>query len=285
MIVLSFDPAAGEMNSTAPDSAAGTVLSGKECPRNSAADEDTHARPTGGHIENAEDAEQAGRLIHAAVKAMGFEWFDYGRLQRAGDKFHMKGFFQACASPQWTKSYFETRCFEVDPRVQAACRQEVPLVWDLQRLVSAELLNPSNRRTRDFLKAADAAGVRSGVMFSIADINGIDHAILSFYSAKASCCWIADSVVGQCYAEGLKLHSLLNCAVDSAPDAVPAVALSDIQRRTLKLMVNGLSSREIGEALATSVQNVDYHIRELRKKFDARNRVHLAYAAGRSLIG
>jgi DNA-binding CsgD family transcriptional regulator len=231
------------------------------------------------------DIEEGSSLVHADIKALGFEWMEYIRLSRIGDRFHMRDFVQVYAPRQWVRRYLEAGYVEIDPRVQIACRKETPLVWDLPLLAEGRPIHPVNRRCKEFLKAADAAGVRSGVVFGVADANGIDHAVLSFYSTKESRIWIADNTVGQCYAAGLRWHSLLGTVANTVRTVSPDVELSDIQRSALELMINGMSSREIGEALNTSVQNVDYHIRELRRKFGARNRVQLAYAAGRLLVG
>ena len=242
--------------------------------------------PLPASAEHEPDLEETVRQVQDEARSMGFESLEYILVKRVGDNLHLKDQPLTHASTRWTRNYVESRQFEVDPRLQIVCRQETPLVWDLSLLHAAAGANPPDRRVADFLKAADAAGMRSGVMLGIAHSGGIDHAALGFCSGRESSAWITDCMVGQCYAAGLRLHAALNQA--ASPDDIelgaPVLALSDIQRDTLKLMIDGLSSREIGKALATSVQNVDYHIRELRRKFGARNRVQLAYAAGRLLI-
>ncbi len=281
MIVLDSVPGTGKTGSTRQEANAGELMF---------EDEQTIADIAGqasGDVSPAEavNIEAGSDLLHAEVKALGFEWMAYIRLSRIGDKFHIRDFIQTYTARHWAKRYLDAGYLEIDPRVQVACRQETPLVWDLSLLAEGRPGNPLNRRRREFLEAADAAGVRSGVSFGIADPNGIDHAVLSFCSPRANRIWIADSTVGQCYAAGMKWHELLGAVARPAQPTAPDVELSDIQRSALELMINGLSSKEIGETLNTSVQNVDYHIRELRRKFGARNRVQLAYAAGRLLAG
>jgi DNA-binding NarL/FixJ family response regulator len=45
-----------------------------------------------------------------------------------------------------------------------------------------------------------------------------------------------------------------------------------------------LSDKAIAEQLNMSPHNVDYHLRQLKKKYGAQNRVQLAYMAGRMLM-
>jgi DNA-binding CsgD family transcriptional regulator len=281
MIVLDSVPGTGKTGSTRQEASAGELPFGDE----KIIPDMTGQASTKGLPAEAPDVETGSDLVHAEVKALGFEWMAYIRLSRIGDKFHIRDFIQTYAARHWSKRYLDEGYLEIDPCVHVACRQETPLVWDLPLLAAGRPLTPLNWRRREFLAAADTTGVRSGVAFGIADPNGIDHAVLSFCSPRASRAWIADSTVGQCYAAGLKWHELLGAVASPPQPAAPDVELSDIQRSALELMINGLSSKEIGEALNTSVQNVDYHIRELRRKFGARNRVQLAYAAGRLLAG
>jgi DNA-binding NarL/FixJ family response regulator len=66
----------------------------------------------------------------------------------------------------------------------------------------------------------------------------------------------------------------------------PELELTAQQRRVLELALQGLTDREIGEALCVSESTVRYHIQRLKLRLGARSKVELvrrAYAAG--LIG
>ena len=281
MMVLDLVPGTGNADAPRQDAKAGGLLSGAEQSMPGMADPATGEHPAASTM----DIDASSEQVYAEIRALGFEWMAYIRLSRIGDRFHIRDFIQTYAPRNWSRHYLEGEYAEADPRLRVACRQETPFVWDLSVLAEGMQAHPASRRRSEFLMTADASCVRSGITFGIAAPNGIDHAVLDFCSPRASRSWIADSAVGQCYAAGLKWHSLLATAASPARPASPDVALSEIQRNALKLMINGLSSKEIGETLNTSVQNVDYHIRELRRKFGARNRVQLAYAAGRLLAG
>ncbi|MHA2941321.1 LuxR C-terminal-related transcriptional regulator [Ralstonia mannitolilytica] len=52
-----------------------------------------------------------------------------------------------------------------------------------------------------------------------------------------------------------------------------------MQRQILEFITSGLSDKAIAEQLNMSPHNVDYHLRQLKKKYGAQNRVQLAYMA------
>jgi DNA-binding NarL/FixJ family response regulator len=64
---------------------------------------------------------------------------------------------------------------------------------------------------------------------------------------------------------------------DAPPRAKP---ISQVQRRILSALTQGMSDRQIADQLQMSTHNVDYHLRLLKKRYGAQNRVHLAYLAG-----
>jgi DNA-binding CsgD family transcriptional regulator len=57
--------------------------------------------------------------------------------------------------------------------------------------------------------------------------------------------------------------------------------LSYEQQRILSLVVAGMSDKRIAKELSISVHKVDYHLRLFRRMYNAANRAHLAYLAGR----
>lgn len=59
----------------------------------------------------------------------------------------------------------------------------------------------------------------------------------------------------------------------------PQIAeLSDMRRDILRCLADGLSDKEIARRLSLSCYNVNYHLKYLRKRFSARNRVQLISA-------
>ncbi|PFH08659.1 regulatory LuxR family protein [Collimonas sp. PA-H2] len=235
-------------------------------------------------INSKRNAEEIDQTAHTALKSIGLDGFGYGRYSRLGDTIQIVDFFGHFVLPPWAKRYVEQRYYEVDPRVHFAFRHELPFVWDLSSLNNLGSVDRLAKRFRQFLAEAEHAGVRSGIAFGISNPNTVERAFVSFYSAKPTKEWIVDSVVGQTYAVGLKIHELLTHHVQQNLRTGLQIDLTEIQRQTLKLVINGVSRREIAHRLDTSPQNIDYHILQLRKKFGVRNHVQLAYVVGRLML-
>ena len=73
-------------------------------------------------------------------------------------------------------------------------------------------------------------------------------------------------------------------AADAAAEPEPAPApappvLSRTQQEVLRCVVRGMADKEISAQLQLSPHTVDYHLRQLRKRFGARNRVQLLLAS------
>ena len=73
-------------------------------------------------------------------------------------------------------------------------------------------------------------------------------------------------------------------AADAAAEPEPAPApappvLSSTQQEVLRCVVRGMADKEISAQLKLSPHTVDYHLRQLRKRFGARNRVQLLLAS------
>ena len=229
-----------------------------------------------------EDAAERNRLVRNLVRMIGFEGLGYGHFARIGPAFHRVIFYRTFAMLEFVRRYFERRYFEVDPRLQIVCEREWPLVWDLDLVSRSRHFNRADPRAREFLADAEASGVRSGVMFGIAASGGIARtAVLSFYSQVASRSRITDAMVGQAYALGTGLHEFMTRRSRTAPLEDVAVPLTKRQRDILSRMIRGLSDTEIAEELGTTPHNVDYHLRQLRKKYNVQNRAQLAYVVGR----
>lgn len=68
-------------------------------------------------------------------------------------------------------------------------------------------------------------------------------------------------------------------AADAEPAAAPVPPLSRTQQDVLRCLVRGMADKEISAHLQLSPHTVDYHLRQLRKRFGARNRVQLLLAS------
>jgi DNA-binding NarL/FixJ family response regulator len=101
-------------------------------------------------------------------------------------------------------------------------------------------------------------------------------------ASRESCDWITDHVLAQALSLGLSLHQRCSAYVRASHKLAVARDLPEPQERILRMVVEGLSDKQIAQRLDTTVHNVDYHLRRLRDRFGAQNRNQLAYAAGRT---
>lgn len=65
------------------------------------------------------------------------------------------------------------------------------------------------------------------------------------------------------------------------PEEEQAPALTERERQVIKLIAQGLTNREIGRAIFVSESTVKFHVRNVMRKLDVRNRAEVAYAVGR----
>lgn len=252
----------------------------------------THLRHAGGsdRVSNiasdligAHSAHERKELLRVALRTIGFDWFCYCRLTRLGETVNRARYFDLCSPPGWAQRYVDQRYFDLDPRMAFACRHDGPLVWDHETLAAdhASSAGVPSERMRGFLEDADNCGTRSGIAFGLVDPNSLEHSVMIFSSVNPTSEWISDRVVGQAYALGLGVHGFL---ADQMASMTQTPTLSDLQRRILNFTASGLSDREIAQQLNMSRSNVDYHMRQIRKKYGVLNRVQLAYLAGRLFV-
>ncbi len=64
----------------------------------------------------------------------------------------------------------------------------------------------------------------------------------------------------------------------NAYDTTQSAELSGMRRDILRCLAAGLSDKEIARRLSLSSYNVNYHLKYLRKRFSAHNRVQLISA-------
>ena len=233
-------------------------------------------------LAEAHSAHERKQLLRIALRTIGFDWFCYCRLTRLGEMVNRARYFDLCSPPGWAQRYVDQRYFDVDPRMAFACRHDWPLVWDHESLAANRAITAeSNERMQRFLQDARGYGTRSGIAFGLVDPGSLEHSVMIFSSVNATSEWINDRVVGQAYALGLGVHAFL---AEQMASMAQTPMLSDLQRRILNFTASGLSDREIAEQLNMSRSNVDYHMRQIRKKYGVLNRVQLAYLAGRLFV-
>lgn len=230
---------------------------------------------------NAGTVEERERLVRGMLHAIGFEWLAYGTTVQMRGMSVPRSFFTSYAHPAWTQRYFRERYHELDPRHQDAPCSSLPLVWDLHDVDASTQTRVSMGKARRFLDDFRDSGIRSGVFFSLASpVHPNERTVISLMSSSPSRRWIVESVLGQALTLGLSMHEFLSRHVQpELPQSSGVTPLSSLQRDILDCLIRGQSDKEIASRLQLSLHKVDYHLRQLRRRFSVRNRVQLVNAA------
>jgi DNA-binding CsgD family transcriptional regulator len=241
-----------------------------------------------GDLVAAGSSEARARLVRGMLQAIGFDWLSYGTVASQRGQVWPLSFYKSYANPEWAQCYFSRRHYEVDARPSGAPTSSLPLLWDLTQLEVASRMDgePDGRRQR-FLDDMRTCGVRSGMLLRLASHSqSSEHTVISLLSSRPGRSWMADSVAGQGLVLGLSVHDYLSRYAGPPPMARPAGAyptgMSTVQRQILQSLLEGRSDKEIAHRLHLSEHTVDYHMRQLRRRFSARNRVQLVNAATQS---
>ena len=223
-------------------------------------------------------------MVREAVQAMGFEWLAYLTMSvRAGGPVPESA-LATWSNRAWMARYLEEPWWPVDRRLLQAIRSTLPLRWSVAS--QAALLDPAcerDARWREMLDDMAAHEVRSGLLWSLPTSDPHELAVISLCSPARSCEWMDDAVLGQAMVCAASLHEWV-CRATPASEANAAPSLSATQRRVLQRLCDGHGDKKIAAELGMTTHNVDYHLRALRRRFGARNRVQLAQMATLHLI-
>jgi DNA-binding CsgD family transcriptional regulator len=240
-----------------------------------------------GDLLDAGSSEARVRLVRGMLHAIGFEWLGYGTVSYLRGQPWPLSFFTGYANQAWVQRYFSQRHYEVDTRYRDAPASSLPLLWEIDQLEASPANPDASGRRRRFLDDLRANGIRSGLFLRLASPTHVnEHTVISLSSSAPSRGWITDSVVGQSLMLSLSVHEYLSrhARVPAAPPAARAEmsGMSTTQQYILEHLLQGRSDKEIAYRLHLSAHTVDYHMRQLRRRFAARNRVQLVNAATQS---
>lgn len=216
-------------------------------------------------------------LVRQALGQLGFEWMGCAGLRLQRGEWRAQSVMTTYAPPGWSRRHGGVDHEALAPQVQPLLRSCLPLIWDLRDLADSP--------PRCVQALADS-GVHSGVSLRLA-ANGAhgaeEFALVSLMSSRTDRSWVDDERLGQaltfilCVHEFLSRHSRV-----PRPTPAPQGDLSALQQRILQCLAQGQSDKEIAGGLKLSSHAVDYHLRQLRRRFAVRNRVQLVNAAARS---
>lgn len=230
----------------------------------------------------ARTADERIRMIRGILNIIGFSGLGYAALKLDARKepeyaYLLRDYLSTELLPRSLESGYLLR----DPHMRRAFESSRPHVWDMRSLVNASRKDGIDPPLRRFFDGMLETGLASGLAFSLPIARTPLRALILFAGPPEHCEWITDSVIAQALGLGLSLHQRCAAHVQAIFRQDGAGGLSQLQQRILGAVVVGMSDKAIAARLNTTVHNVDYHLRQLREKFGARNRSQLAYLAGK----
>lgn len=230
---------------------------------------------------DAENPDDVRHRIAGIVGRMGFDWLGYGRVNANG----------AIASPVSMVSvhgdsicryrYLSERFTRVDPLLGVALRSSLPHVWHLEELA---LMFKQHVQSRHFIDALRRTGMRCGVILALPIARPNERVVVSLMSRANEIADTGDDTLSaRVLTLGVCLHEYYTHHTRLTDNPTPPAALSPTQRAILSCLANGSSDKQIADRLDLSLHAVDYHMRQLRKLFGARNRLQLAPQALRQV--
>ena len=239
----------------------------------------------------APDAHTLHARIGQALRALGFDWmclvgvsFADARAPRASR------LLASHAHPRWLQTYFAQGLARVDPRVRFAMASRLPLAWSVAQPGSwLDCADPAQRELLERLREAD---IGSGLIVQVRSAaQPAQPALLSLCARREGTEWMNERVLGRALMFALCLHEL--CSLHRQPQALPCAApaepapsseaqappsgalASPTRREILRHLALGQSNKQIAYRLQLSADTVKYHLRELRRHFNVRNRIEL----------
>ena len=225
--------------------------------------------------------ERRAAIVRDALHRIGFEWMTYVTMTLRPTGIAPVTYLATYANRDWASEYFDNGLWSADRRHALVGRSTVPLLWSLETLVDAcDVGCEDAGRTARIVASMDAHGVRCGIFCVLPTSSTTEYAIVSLSASDPSCDRIDDAVLGQAMILATSVHEVVGAATPRRVAATESVgALSATQRRVLKRLCDGHGDKRIAADLGMTTHNVDYHLRALRRRFGARNRVQLAQMA------
>jgi DNA-binding CsgD family transcriptional regulator len=226
------------------------------------------------------------QTVRALTRSLGFDSLVYGRFVRQGDRWLPQAFCTTYADVSWLQRYVCASYHRVDPRLACAMQSSLPCIWSIDAL-RQETDAADASLTHAFLDDLASTGARSGALLGFHGSHaGTERHVVSLSSRNEGSAWLNDALLGQVLTLGFCLNELYANYLPAPAELQPTEGvhggLTPLQRAILDCVARGLGDKQIAALLSLSSHNVDYHLRQLRRRFSVRNRVQLTQAALRS---
>jgi LuxR family quorum-sensing transcriptional regulator LasR len=216
-------------------------------------------------LMKSEDPDAWSEILFSLARERGFGQVLYGMVSSRHAKLE-NAFLRSNYSPEWRERYDADRLAYVDPTVSHCLASSVPIVWRPSIFCA-----PAQR---ELYEEACGYGIRSGVTLPIHGPNG-EFGLISFASDAAPCA-VTDRDLGH----HLPMLALIrDYAFQSASSFCGATPPSEtpprLTRRELEVLgwaMEGKSSWEISKIISCSEATINFHMANVRQKFNVNTR-------------
>jgi DNA-binding CsgD family transcriptional regulator len=230
------------------------------------------------------------RLISSLLHLTGFATFAYFAIEVASGNATRLYLHEAFVPAQYRGDYVRERHDRIDPRTLAVREQRTPIVWDLNSLQRDAANQPAGIAAGDcdaraglerFIRTMRNDEMLSGVMFDLPLPGTHVHTFASFTAPRGTRDWMQQSTIEQALTVGLAVHAFAAPHLAAAARQSSPQMPSRFEREILAGIAEGAPDKLIARRLNTTPHNVDYHLRRLRERYHAANRVELAYLSAK----
>ncbi|MEN3275224.1 MAG: LuxR family transcriptional regulator, quorum-sensing system regulator LasR [Massilia sp.] len=214
---------------------------------------------------DAKDAEGWRRTLFSLARELGFEKVLFGLVHSRHEQFE-RAFLQSNYSTEWRERYDADRLAYVDPTVSHCLTSTLPVVWE------PELFGHSSEG-RALYEEACAYGIRTGATLPVHGPNG-EFGVLSFASDVAPdarfACEIAHTMPMLTLVRDYASASATRFLDQGSGEAAPRLTRRELE--ILNWVMAGKSSWEISMITRCSEATVNFHLANVRQKFNVSTR-------------
>jgi LuxR family quorum-sensing transcriptional regulator LasR len=204
-------------------------------------------------------------VLYGLAKECGFDRVLYGMVASRHAKLE-NAFLRSNYSPEWRERYDADRLAYVDPTVSHCLASTLPIIWQPSTFCA-----PAQR---ELYEEACGYGIRSGVTFPIHGPNG-EFGLISFASDRAPGAATTYALEHQLSDLALIRDYAFQSASRFLAAAAPAEIAPRLTRRELEVLswaMVGKSSWEISKIINCSEATINFHMANVRQKFNVNTR-------------
>ena len=237
-------------------------------------------------LHTTRDLGQRRALIDAQLHRLGFDALGYTRMRWVHGRPQPLAACTAHSDGTWAAHYFRNGYEQVDPRLHEIAASTLPCLWEVADLAQRAPGHWSRAQLGRFVDDLRASGARSGLMVAISGPHPYERGCVSLRSAQPGAGRPDGTALGQALTLAYCVHEFYSrsaLALQPCEPAAPEDRLPVLQAAILRGLAQGWGDKQIAARLNLGAHGVDYHLRQLRKRFGAHNRVQLLERAAHAL--